>query len=216
MNKTVIEIENLTKLYPSKKGIKDINISTPQNAITMIEGANGSGKTTLLKTISGILKADKGKIKCFNKDITNDYQKTVKYISILTDTRSIYWRLTLKENIEFIAGLQGISPRKSLLYTQKYIGIFGIEEYINKQIRFLSDGNKEKAAIICTIARMTPVIIFDEPAVNLDKESIILLKEIMKTLSKEKTVIFSSHNESLKEIADKTIYIKNGKVEASL
>ncbi len=211
MNRIIIDIKDLTKLYPSKKGIKDINISIKQNTITMIEGTNGSGKTTLLKTISAILKADKGRIKYFNEDITNDYKKTAKYISILTDTRSIYWRLTLKENIEFISSLQGISPQKSLSYTQEYIKIFGIEEYMNEQIRFLSDGNKEKAAIICTIARMTPVIIFDEPAVNLDKNSIILLKEIMKTLSKEKTVIFASHNESLKEIADKKYVLKTAK-----
>ncbi len=212
----MIYIENLEKYYGKVYALKGINLIIEKEGFTGLLGPNGAGKTTLVKTIAGIIKPNKGKIKVLEKNITDNARLSSLYISFLMEgNRNIYWRLTVKENIDFFAGLNGVSKKETQIFSEKYISLFGLKEKEDVQVRNLSRGMQQKVAILCAMARQTPIIILDEPTLGLDVHARKQLIKILNHIKKEnriKTIISSHDMDLIENVCDDVVVIDSGKL----
>ncbi len=215
----VIKVKNLVKIYPGRPpvhAVNNISFSIKEGEIVGLLGPNGAGKTTTVKCICGLIEPTSGEIYIYDTDMRRNVKNGLKYISALLEgNRNIYWRLTVKENLEFFSGLAGISPSQNRSYIEKLIDFFGLNEKANTQARQLSRGMQQKLAVACCLVKRTPIILLDEPTLGLDVEASIEMRELIKKLKKEenKTILVSTHDMKLVETTcERVIIINNGKI----
>ena len=218
----MIKIENLTKIYKSKKGklettaLSNINLNLDNKGLIFIVGKSGSGKTTLLNLIGGIDTPDYGKIIVNNKNINefknieyDEYRNT--YIGFIFQEFNLLEKYNIYENIEISLKLQGQTVNKDKILN--LLQDFGLKGYENRKVSELSGGQKQRVAIIRAICKNPQIILADEPTGNLDSITSMQIFEILKSISREKLVLVVSHDLlSAKKYADRIIEIKNGKI----
>ncbi|MCL2294384.1 MAG: ABC transporter ATP-binding protein [Spirochaetes bacterium] len=199
----ILEAKNIITGYKDKKVTKGFSFSINSNSITVIIGPNGSGKTTLLKTISGIIKPVSGNIfYLFNNDILDsDKMNSVtlaKVRAVVLSKPPETGNLTVFEIISLgrfpYTGWRGKFLQQDYVETEKALAEIGIGDLSNRIFRTLSDGEKQKVMIARALAQNTPLIFFDEPAAFLDLPSKIELSKLIANLSKNKTVIITTHD----------------------
>lgn len=152
------------------------------------------------------------------REITNSPRAGIQYVSaVLEGNRNIYWRLTVRENLQFFAGLHGVSSRSVRRRIDELIERFGLTEKEKSQARYLSRGMQQKLALACCLTKETPILILDEPTMGLDVESSSELRELVAKLGRKekKTVLLSSHNMNLvKNVCERVIIISRGRIIA--
>lgn len=218
----MIRVENLVKVYKNRKrkihAIDGISFDVKEGEIVGILGPNGAGKTTTMKSILGLLIPDSGKIYIDGKKVGIYDRWRYKLIAaVLEGNRNIYWRLTVQENLEFFAGLQGLSPSKIKERIDSILNDFGLQTRRNDQVRTLSRGMKQKVSVAAAFIRGTPILFLDEPTLGMDIQSSIDLRKTLKKLVKNegKTVLLSSHDmKVVEEVCERVIILKNGKIIA--
>ncbi|MCM8808542.1 MAG: ABC transporter ATP-binding protein [Candidatus Omnitrophica bacterium] len=215
----VLEVINLKKTYKGGiKAVDNISFEIKRGEIVGLLGPNGAGKTTTIKCISTLIIPDSGQILIKGKDALKNPSFALKNIaSVLEGNRNIYWRLNVRDNLEFFASLQGFSLRKVKNKIEELIDFFNLREKEKKEARFLSRGMQQKLAVACAFVKDTEIILLDEPTLGLDVETTRELKELIRKKAKEesKTLIVSSHNMKLiEDICDIVIIINRGKIVA--
>ncbi len=202
-----IELLNICKYYGNIVALKNINLVIPKNKITSIVGLNGSGKTTLVKCLSTLLLFDSGNIVFFDEDFSyNNYKNIRKKIAVLLDgSRSLYFNLTLIQNIQYFLELKGISFKSKESIIFEYLEKFDLNEHRNKLASSLSRGMQQKTSLIITLVQDADLIILDEPDLGLDLDALFTLKQILRTESKNKTILLTSQD--VKLIEDVSHYI---------
>jgi len=216
---TILEVNNLTKIYKDKKETKaldNISFSINKNEIVGLLGPNGAGKTTTIKCICNLILPNSGKIFIKGVDaVKNSSFALTNVSSVLEGNRNIYWRMTVKENLKFFAGLQGVNKKKSVPYIEELIDFFNLKEKINTQARFLSRGMQQKLAVGCAFVRDTEILLLDEPTLGLDVETTHEMRGLIKKKAKDedKTILLSSHNMKLiEDVCEKVIIITKGRI----
>jgi iron complex transport system ATP-binding protein len=198
-----LRIENLNIGYSEKTVLQDINLQINHNEIIMLIGKNGSGKSTLLKTIAGIIPKISGNIYLNNKPLQSyTGQERSKLISIVL-TDNIEVNLSVYEFLRM--GRQAYTNRLDLLsghdknIIEKYIEKLSLNDFVNRSINTLSDGERQKVLIARALIQETPVLLLDEPATHLDMENKAMLFNLLFEIKKEehKIIIFSSHDINL-------------------
>ncbi len=137
--------------------------------------------------------------------------------AVLEGNRNIYWRLNVRDNLEFFAGLQGQSLRAVRSQIDELIEIFNLKEKINTQARALSRGMQQKLAVACALVRNTPILLLDEPTLGLDVETSYELRWILKRMADEgrRTILLSSHDMNVvQDICERVVIINQGRVVA--
>ncbi len=217
----IIEVKSLTKIYNGKNkviAINNISFDVEKGEIIGLLGPNGAGKTTTIKCIATLIIPDSGEILIKGKNTFKNPSFALKNISaVLEGNRNIYWRLSVRNNLEFFAGLQGLNPKKIKNKIDELIDYFNLREKEKAQARFLSRGMQQKLAVACAFVRDTEILLLDEPTLGLDVETTHELKELIKKKAKKegKTLILSSHNMKLVEdICERVIIINRGKIVA--
>lgn len=214
----MLEIKNISKTYRKSniKAIDDISLTIEQGDIFGFIGPNGSGKSTTIKCITGIHSYDEGEI-LFNgisvKDNPNLCKKEMAYVP---DNPDVYETLSGIDYINFICDVYGVGEeRKGLI--EKYATMFNIKEQLSDQIKSYSHGMKQKVVLIAALAHKPKLLILDEPFVGLDPKASYDLKEVMKELCANGTMIFfSSHVlEVVEKLCNKIAIIKGGKIIAA-
>lgn len=214
----MLSIQNLTKTYRNSnvKAIDNVSFEIEDGDIYGFIGPNGAGKSTTIKCIVGIHDYDSGDI-VFNglrlKENPILYKSQLAYVP---DNPDIYEHLSGIAYLDFIANCFRLSEEKNELIN-KYASIFGIEKDLANPIKSYSHGMKQKIQIIASIIHKPKLLVLDEPFVGLDPKAAHDLKEIMKDLTKEGTMIlFSSHVlEVVEKFCNKIAIIKKGKIIAS-
>ena len=223
-----IQIKNLTKKYLIKQGFKDffkgnfkrkyltalhnINLNVQENEILGIIGLNGAGKTTLLKIFSSLLTPDKGSIKIFNYDLTKNPEKVKYMIGLInSEERSFYWRLTVKQNLEFFASLYEVTKNKINHKVNQVLELVDLVDKKDTRFDSLSTGMKQRLAIARGLLSDPKVLLLDEPTKGLDIKHAEAIREIIKKISKGKTIIITSHNlNEISELCNKVVIIHEG------
>ncbi|MDW8141809.1 MAG: ABC transporter ATP-binding protein, partial [Candidatus Bipolaricaulota bacterium] len=185
-DETVLQVKNLTKFYRSRRrgetvAVDNVSFSVSKNEVVGLLGPNGAGKTTTIKSICTILRPTSGEIWVDGADaIRNPRAALERVTAVLEGNRNVYWRLTVRDNLEFFAGLQGQSLRSVRSYIDELIEMFNLKEKVHEQARALSRGMQQKLAVACALVKRTPILLLDEPTLGLDVETSYELRWILK------------------------------------
>jgi ABC-2 type transport system ATP-binding protein len=204
-----LEISNLTKKFGEQTALNNINIEIKKNEIIGLLGPNGAGKSTLMKSVVGVIKIDEGKIIFDGKDITENEVFSKKNIGFLPENNPLYQEMYVKEYLQFVADIHGISNEK----VEEIINLVGITPEKNKKISQLSKGYKQRVGLAQAILHEPNLLILDEPTNGLDPNQIVEIRNVIKEIGKEKTVILSTHiMQEVEALCSRVILIHNGNI----
>jgi len=211
-----IEVKQLTKMYGEQKAIDDISFAVGRGEIVGFLGPNGAGKSTTMKIITGYLGADGGDVQVCGVDVRQQPLETKKKIGYLPEANPLYYDMYVREYLAFIGGIHHIHPAATLKTTiEEVIKTVGLTPESNKKIGQLSKGYKQRVGLAAALLHNPEVLILDEPTTGLDPNQIIEIREVIRQLGKNKTVLFSSHIlQEVEAICDRVVIINKGKIVA--
>lgn len=205
-----LKIENLTKTYGDFKALNHVSLEAENGKILGILGRNGAGKTTTIKSIMGIIEPEEGSITFDGIDI----RKAKVSIGYLPEERGLYVNAVVKDQLLYFAMLNGMDKKVAFTEIKKLLEEFKIPGYLNKKVKTLSKGNKQKIQLISAILHKPQIVILDEPFSGLDPVNIELFKSTVLDLKKSgATILFSSHRmEDVEEMCDRIVMLNKGNV----
>lgn len=202
----MLELKKISKKFKDKKVLTDINIEVKDNCVVGLLGPNGAGKTTLMRIITGFLKPEKGDIFWDGKKIDTgevDYKARIGY---LPENNPLYLNLTAGEYLEFMANLKKTEVGNVAMEC-------GIQKVLGQRIETLSKGYKQRVGLAAAMLGKPKLLILDEPTSGLDPNQIIEIRELIKKLSKDKTIILSTHIlPEAKGICERLLIINRGEI----
>lgn len=204
-----LKIKNLTKKFGEQVALSNININIEKNEIIGLLGANGAGKSTLMKSIVGGLKIDSGEILFNNKDITTNEVETKSKIGFLPENNPLYLDMFVKEYLQFVANIHKI-PYENV---EKVINLVGLTPEKSKKIKQLSKGYKQRVGLAQAIIHRPDLLILDEPTNGLDPNQIVEIRNLIKEIGQEKTIIISTHiMQEVEALCSRVILIHKGNI----
>ncbi len=212
---SVIQIENLVKKYGANLAVDGLNLDIEGGKVYGFLGPNGAGKSTTMNVITGYIGATSGTVKVNGFDILKDSKKAKASVGYLPEQPPLYNEMTVKEYLKFVAELKGIPKKERQDAINAAVEKTGITEVYERLIRNLSKGYKQRVGIAQAIIGMPEIIILDEPTVGLDPKQIVEIRDLIKTLGEDHTVILSSHLlPEVSEVCDYIYVISQGKLVA--
>ncbi len=209
-----ISVSNLTKIYGSQKAVDDISFSVGNKEILGFLGPNGAGKSTAMKIITGYLAADSGNAVVNAINVNTNPIEAKKQIGYLPEGNPLYYEMYVREYLEFIAGIHHLKNQVKKRI-EEVIDVTGLHIESNKKIGQLSKGYKQRVGLAAALIHDPKVLILDEPTTGLDPNQIVEIRQLIKDLGKNKTVLFSSHIlQEVESICDRIIIINKGKIVA--
>lgn len=208
-----IEVSNLTKIYGEQKAVNGISFKINKGEIVGFLGPNGAGKSTTMKIVTGYLLPDEGKATVCGMDVKEQPLETKKKIGYLPEANPLYYDMYVKEYLGLIAGIHEIVNSKAKIQT--VIETVGLTPESHKKIGQLSKGYKQRVGLAAALIHDPEVLILDEPTSGLDPNQIVEIREVIKKLGENKTVLFSSHiMQEVQAICDRVIIINKGQIVA--
>ena len=211
----MIKVCNITKKYGSSIAVDNINFEIKEGEIVGLLGQNGAGKSTTMNMITGYIEPTEGNIYIDGNDISKRPKKAKKCIGYMPEGVPLYSDLTIKEFIAYMAELKLVKRKDKKEEVERVINETGLNEIKNKLIKNLSRGQKQRVSLAGALVGNPKILILDEPTVGLDPKQVIDIRNLIKKLGKNHTVILSSHILSeVSQICDKVIIINKGKLVA--
>lgn len=210
----MVEVKKLVKSYGTKVALNNISFTLGEGEILGFLGPNGAGKSTTMNIITGYIAPTNGTVIVDGYDIMKNPKKAKSKIGYLPEQPPLYMDMTVKGYLSFIYDLKKIKLKKDE-HISEICEKVGIISVYNSTIKKLSKGYKQRVGIAQALLGYPPVIILDEPTVGLDPKQIMDIRKLIKSLSKEHTVILSSHIlPEVQSICDRIIVINSGKIVA--
>ncbi len=211
----MIKLENVTKTYnKSVRALDDISFDVNGGEIVGFIGPNGSGKTTTMKLITGIIKADVGKITVNGFNVRKDPIRAKESIGYIADSPDMFLRLRGNEFLDLIGDIYHVPTKKRRERIEEFAARFELTEALSSPMMSYSHGMRQKIMVVAALMHEPPVWILDEPMVGLDPSSAFELKQMMRDHAKAgNTVFFSTHVlEVAEKLCDKVIIIQKGHI----
>ncbi len=204
-----LEISGLTKKFGEQTALNNINLSIGKNEIIGLLGPNGAGKSTLMKSIAGALRIDEGAVMFHGSDITVNEIEAKKNIGFLPENNPLYLDMYVKEYLKFVADIHKISASR----VEEVIELVGITPEKSKKISQLSKGYKQRVGLAQAILHQPDLLILDEPTNGLDPNQIIEIRNVIREIGQEKTVILSTHiMQEVEALCSRVILIHKGNI----
>ena len=211
----MIEVKHVTKKYGNFTAVDDINFTIKNDEIVGFLGPNGAGKSTTMNMITGYIEPTSGKIIVNDYDISKDPKKVKRQIGYMPESTPLYNDLTVREFVNYMADLKYVKRKEKKEKVDKVLKDVGLTDVQKKLIRNLSRGYKQRVSMAGALIGDPKVLILDEPTVGLDPKQITEIRDLIRKLGKNHTVILSSHILSeVSQICEKVIIINQGKVLA--
>ena len=208
-----ISVTNLSKNYGAQKAVNNISFTINKGEIVGFLGPNGAGKSTTMKMITGYLSADAGQITVCGIKADEQNIETKKKIGYLPEANPLYMEMYVREYLAFIAGVHQIADAKKRV--EEVIVIVGLSPEAHKKIGQLSKGYKQRVGLAASLVHNPEVLMLDEPTSGLDPNQIVEIRNVIKALAQEKTILFSSHiMQEVEAICDRVIIINKGNIVA--
>ena len=208
-----IEVTNLSKFYGEQAAVNDITFSIKKGEIIGFLGPNGAGKSTTMKMITGFIPASEGTIKVCGKEVSVDAIETRKHIGYLPENNPLYLDMYVKEYLEFVGKIYKLKNVRDRV--KEMIQLVGLEVEQNKKIGMLSKGYRQRVGLAQAIIHNPDVLILDEPTSGLDPNQLVEIRDLIRRIGKEKTVMLSTHIlQEVEAICDRVIIIRQGKLVA--
>ncbi|MPM11510.1 Vitamin B12 import ATP-binding protein BtuD [bioreactor metagenome] len=212
----MIEVKHLTKKYGNNTAVSDLSFTIQSGQIYGLLGPNGAGKSTTMNIMTGCLAATSGDVTINGHDIFEDAAKAKKLIGYLPEEPPLYQDMTPREYLSFVAKAKGVARDKRDEQMRRAMSVTQIDAVSDRLIKNLSKGYRQRVGIAQALLGDPEIIILDEPTVGLDPRQIIEIRDLIKNLGKNHTVILSSHILSeVSAICDSIIIISKGKIVAS-
>jgi len=211
----MIRVERLTKYYHATCAVDHITLDVRQGEILGLLGPNGAGKTTTLRMLTGFLKPTSGRIRV--KDYTIDEQslEIKKILGYLPESAPLYHDMLVYDYLQFVADIRGVAPARKRGRIGELGDLCGINEVMHQPISELSKGYKQRVGLAHAMMNDPEVLVLDEPTSGLDPNQIVEIREIIRRIGREKTIIFSTHILSEAEATcDRVAIIHHGKIVA--
>ncbi len=210
-----IEISHLVKRYGKQNAVDDLSFSVGKNEIVGFLGPNGAGKSTTLKIATGYLNPTSGSVRINGIDVEQDPIQIKKYIGYLAEHNPLYLDMFVHEYLRFSGKFFGLRGKDLREKTRKVIKMCQLEVEQNKLIRQLSKGFRQRVGLAQALLHEPQVLILDEPTTGLDPNQIVEVRQLIKEISVDRTVLFSTHiMQEVQAICDRVIIIDNGKLIA--
>ncbi len=212
-NCTLLSVIGLTKRFNEFTAVDNISFSVERGEVFGLLGPNGAGKTTTIKILCGLIKADSGEIKIDGNSLTADYNSIKSMIGLCPQEIVIWEHLTCIEQLKFIIMAYGKSLRSAGNRAESLLEALGLWEKRNKLAKTLSGGMQRRLNIALAIAHDPELIILDEPQAGLDPQSRILVRDFVRQLAKDRTVILTTHDmDEADRLSDRVAIVDHGKI----
>ena len=189
----MIEVQNLVKHYGSVKAVDNISFTVAKGEILGFLGPNAAGKTTTMRIITGYMPASAGTVKVAGYDVFEQGLEVKKRIGYLPENPPLYSDMRVREYLTFVARIKGVNPKTINAEVDRVAERLSVLEVMDNLISNLSKGYKQRVGLAQALLNNPPVLIFDEPTNGLDPRQIIEVREIIKSLGSDHTVILSTH-----------------------
>jgi len=210
-----IIVENLTKVYGTQRAVDNISFRVNTGEVLGFLGPNGAGKTTTMKAITTYLLPNEGSISIGKFTIKDQAEEIKKYIGYLPENNPLYQEMPVLDYLKYVAELQGIEKSQIRKRILEMVRLCGLEGEKHKNIAELSKGYKQRVGLAQALIHDPDVLILDEPTAGLDPNQIVEIRELIKKIGKEKTVILSSHIlAEVEATCDRILIINKGKIVA--
>ena len=208
-----IEVKNLYKYYGEQAAVRDISFSVKKGEIVAFLGPNGAGKSTTMKIMTGFMPASEGEVFICGKKVDIDKLDTRQIIGYLPENNPLYTDMYVREYLEFVGRIYKIKNLKARV--SEMIHAVGLDVEQHKKIGALSKGYRQRVGLAQAIIHDPEVLILDEPTTGLDPNQLVEIRELIRSIGKEKTVILSTHiMQEVEAICDRVIIISKGQIVA--
>lgn len=206
-----IEVKNITKLYKDQKALNDVSFKVKDAEIVGFLGPNGAGKSTMMKILTTYIDASEGSANVNGFDVTSDKKNVQKSVGYLPEHNPLYTDLYVKEYLSFNANVYGASKSR----INEVIELTGLTPEAHKKIGQLSKGYRQRVGLANALLHNPDVLILDEPTTGLDPNQLVDIRNLIKTIGKEKTIFLSTHiMQEVEAMCDRVIIINKGEVVA--
>lgn len=210
-----ISINDLTKQYGGKIVVNNVNLTVKKGELFGLLGVNGAGKTTLIKMLCGLIKPTSGQSFILGQELQGNIEKVKQIIAVSPQETAIAPNLTVRENLELMAGIHGFSKEEMRKKTNKMIDIFSLHPYENQKSKILSGGWQRKLSIAMALLTEPQILFLDEPTLGLDILGRRELWYLIEQLKNNTTIILTTHYlEEAEALCDRICIMKDGQVKA--
>lgn len=210
----ILVVDGITKEYPGRIAVSNVSFEVQKGSIHGFLGPNGAGKSTTMKMIAGLLPATSGSITLFGEKVEPEKLKIKNQIGLLPENAPLYLDMTVENYLKLVAKLHGI--KEIQLQVDKVMTELSLIEVRKRIIGNLSKGYRQRVGLAQALVFDAPFLILDEPTNGLDPQTVVELREFIKKLSVNKTILFSSHVlPEVEQLCDQITIIHHGKIRAS-
>ncbi len=208
----MISAHNISKYYSTQKVLDQVNFTAKKGKILGLLGPNGAGKSTLIKILTGYLAADEGEVRIGEQTMHTNRPDMQHLIGYLPEHNPLYVEMYVKEYLRYVAGIYRVSPR----VIPTLIKRVGLTSEQHKKISQLSKGYRQRVGLAQALVHSPDFLIFDEPTTGLDPNQIMEVRELIKHVAQEKTVLLSTHlMQEVNSVCDEVLILNKGKVVAN-
>lgn len=209
-----IEVKNVSKIYGKQKALDNISFTVEPGRIVGFLGPNGAGKSTMMKIITCFIPQTSGNVTVCGYDVIDHPIEVKRQVGYLPEHNPLYLDMYVKEYLDFVGGVHKVKNRRSRI--KEMIDLVGLEIEQNKKIGALSKGYRQRVGLAQAMIHDPKVLILDEPTTGLDPNQLEEIRNLIKNIGKEKTIMLSTHiMQEVEAICDKTIIINRGKIVAN-
>jgi ABC-2 type transport system ATP-binding protein len=210
-----IQVSSLTKRFGQQLAVRNLSFRVGEGEIVGFLGPNGAGKSTTMKVITGFLPPSEGTASVNGLDVIKHPMEVKRFLGYLGEHNPLYLDMYVHEYLSFVASLYSIPMRKVKTRVAEMIDLCGLGVEQNKKIGMLSKGYRQRIGLAQALIHDPPVLILDEPTSGLDPNQLIEIRKLIKALSANKTVLFSSHIlQEVQALCDRVIVIHRGEMVA--
>jgi len=211
----MVEVDHLTKYYGGFAAIEDVSFSAARGQVLGFLGPNGAGKTTTMRILTGYMPASSGTARVAGHDVFEESKEVRRRIGYLPETPPLYREMTPRSYLDFVARIKGVAKRDRRAAVDKSLAATMTEDVANQPIGTLSRGYKQRVAIAQALVHDPEVLIFDEPTIGLDPQQIIEIRNLIRGLAEDRTVILCTHIlPEVTQLCDKVVIIARGRIVA--
>jgi ABC-2 type transport system ATP-binding protein len=211
----MIEVENLGKNYGSFKAVKGVGFNIKSGEIVGLLGPNGAGKTTIMKILTGYMYPTFGMVKIDEKDVMEHANKIKAVVGYLPENTPLYMDLNVHEYLNFVADARHLDDEQRKKRIQWVIDECGLKTVLFKNISELSKGFRQRTGLAQAMVHDPKILILDEPTTGLDPNQILDIRDLIKRMGKQKTVIISTHIlQEVEAICDRVLILNEGEIVA--
>ena len=213
----MIELEHVTKLYGSIPALRDVSLHVPKGQTVGLLGRNGAGKTTALNLMTGYFPPTEGKVRIGGKDMLAAPRACKRMIGYLPEKPPLYDEMTVEEYLGFVSELREVVRKANRAHVEEIMELCGLKDMRLRLIGHLSKGYRQRVGIAQSLCGAPEILILDEPTVGLDPKQTVEMRELIRRLGEEHTVLFSSHILSeVQQLCSRVIILNGGKMVQSI